>query len=810
MIKSSTFALALLPSLLLAGLSSTALAQSLTPSPAAALVPALAPSPAQPAAPSPFRFNTASAQTAPTQLSDVGGTLRKIAASSYDLFFDGEFASRRLSFFARPDEASSASQLVLTLQTAISAAPERSNLAIQINGHEIGSTNLVAGDPRRVTFDIPAGVIQPGYNAVALSASHRHRVDCSVEATYELWTKIDPAQSGFVFPSAEAGNLTMIDLMPLAGTREGRTNLRVILPKGAQMPDYDRALNVVQALTIAGNLNHPQVEFGSTPGTGAGIDIYVGAVKDVAALLGNDTPALSSGETAIVAAGATPDRKRLIIAGLDAADLDAKTQLFVQQATRDRPVGTPEGLAALTNMKGRLLVPGQKVTLADLGYTAKPFDGRFVQSKVNFTMPSDFYPGAYSSMSFHLNALYVGGLSPDAVLTVKANDKVVANIPLSSPLGGAIRDQRLPIPFTALRPGQNTLEVEARLPSKLDAACESVDKATSTVRLSIDGNSYLDIPNYARVGRYPDIAALTSGLPAPLEGDKGATTTLLVPNYNAQSMDAAATFVAKMAYSSGQVKPMQYTSLLPTLDTANLIAFGGYDTLPSELVSRMNLDFVNIRNMAGSGASPYEFAALENFGPQSDVQRQMTTSVVGTAVDLSQTASNFLAAPIEQSAVLLKAIRQKTVSELSKLNIAPLRAILGDEIKPEAFSPTAEATLVIAQNSGRNGGLWTVVASKSANGIVAGTDVLTDLNVWNTLGGSVQAFSETGIKLDQQLATNQTLYRTQPLSLSNIRLVTASWLANNAAVYIFALLTAAILLGIGTYLVLATGRRNHG
>ena len=90
------------------------------------------------------------------------------------------------------------------------------------------------------------------------------------------------------------------------------------------------------------------------------------------------------------------------------------------------------------------------------------------------------------------------------------------------------------------------------------------------------------------------------------------------------------------------------------------------------------------------------------------------------------------------------------------------------------------------------------------------TDVLTDLNVWNTLGGSVQSFSDTGIQLDQQESANQRLYQTQPLSLSNMRLVTASWLANNATVYIIALLTAAILLGLGTYLVLTGGRRNHG
>jgi hypothetical protein len=802
MMKKATLALALMPSMMLsplqAGLSSTAMAQSLTP------------------VATPFRFNTASsgASQAAAPLSDIGATLRKISASRYDLFFGGEFASRKLSFFARPDEASSASRLVLTLQTAISAAPERSNLTVQINGQEIGSTSLMAGDPRRVIFDIPSGVIQPGYNAIALAASHRHRVDCSREATYELWTKIDPAQSGLEFPSAAPSDLTMIDLMPLSGTEDGRTDLRVVLPKGAQMAEYDRALDIVQALTIAGNFNHPQVAFGPTPGTGPGIDIYVGLAKDVAALSKVDVTAANPGEAAMIAAGPNPDRKSLVIAGNDAADLDAKTRLFVQQATSARPVGTAEGLAALANMKGRLLVPGEKITLTELGYTAKPFDGRFIKSDVNFTMPSDFYPGAYSSMSFHLNALYVGGLSPDAVLTVKANDKVVANIPLSSPRGGAIRDQRLPIPFTALRPGQNKLQIEARLPSSLDIACETVDKATSTVRLSIDGNSFLDIPNYARVGRYPDIAALTSGLSAPIEGDANAPTTLLVPNYNSQSINAAATFIAKMAYSSGRVKPMQYTSLLPAMDTANLIAFGGYDTLPSELVSRMNLDFVNLREMAGSAASPFEVAALGSFPTQSDMSRQITSnvlgSVLGTSVDLSTEADNFLKAPLERSAEILQAITTKTALELAKLDISPLRAALGDDVKPAPFSPTAEAALVIAQNSGRNGGLWTVVAAKSANNIVPVTDVLTDLNVWNTLGGSVQAFSDTGIQLDQQESANQRLYQTQPLSLSNMRLVTASWLANNATVYIIALLTAAILLGLGTYLVLTGGRRNHG
>ena len=47
------------------------------------------------------------------------------------------------------------------------------------------------------------------------------------------------------------------------------------------------------------------------------------------------------------------------------------------------------------------------------------------------------------------------------------------------------------------------------------------------------------------------------------------------------------------------------------------------------------------------------------------------------------------------------------------------------------------------------------------------------------------------------------------MTISNSRLVAAGWLANNAEIYVSALLGSAILLGIGTFLVLVTGRRRN-
>lgn len=759
-----------------------------------------APALAQEAAP--FRLKAAAparAEALPTPVSGESA-LRKMPASQQDLFLSGEFASRKMPFFALPEEASGKARFAVTLQTAISVAPEQSQMAVRINGNEIGSASLSAGDPRRIEFDVPENTLQPGYNAVEISASQRHRVDCSIDATYELWTKIDPENTGFVFANTDRATPSMLDLMAIAGTNNGRTNIRVVLPAGSTMTDYDRATRIVQAIGILGNFSQPVVEFGATPGTGPGLDIHIGG----------KAPA---GEPLLIEnADASGSRKRLTVPGLGGAEIDARIDDLVAMAATRQDAGTREGQMALANQKGRALAPGQKVTLRDLGFDGQRFSGRRFVSNVNFTMPSDFYPGDYDSANLHLSALYVGGLAPDAVLIVKANDKMIANISLSSRRAGEIRDQRLPIPFSALRPGQNTLEIEARLPSHLDAACESVENASGAVRLAIDETSYLDIPNYARIGRYPDISGLTSGLPRALNETAAAPVQLFVPNRDRNAMNAAATFAAKLAYASERVNTFRFTSVLPQTDRTHMIAFGAYDTLPSQLVSQMKLDFVTKRRLAMAETRAVEVASLETDAGRGQVasdadDRTLVAAAYVGAGDLADRASEFVNAPLEQSGRLIETVRNKVADGANRLRLS---LPFGGEANEPAFSPSPEAAFVVAQASPQNGSIWTVVAARKADGIMNDVDVLTGPNVWNKLGGAAQSFSDTGMVLDQKVASSQHLFQTQPVTVSNSRLVAAGWLANNATTYVGALLVAAVMLGIGTFMMLYTGRRNHG
>ena len=755
---------------------------------------------AQAAEPTAFQFATPDRAQTDTVAKTTGESgLRPITGSQFDLFFVGEGATRSLPFFAQANEASSAARLVLTMQTAISVEPEYSHLTLSINGTQIGATKLAAGDPRRIAFDIPPGLIRPGYNAITFDADQRHRVDCSIDATYELWTRIDPARSGFAYSGVSNPNLSFVDLLSLSGIAQGTTPIRVVMASGAGEEEINRVMKVVQAVALMGNFAHPAITFGDQPGTGPGIDLYVGTHDQISSYLDGREMAATSPDHMLVEAGTEENRKRLIISGSDVSDLNQSIDAIIKNASTAQPVGSQDGLLALANYKGRKMVPGTQVTLNQLGYSGKHFAGRYSLSSLSFTMPSDFYPGAYSAIDFHLNARYAAGLSKNAVLVVKANEKTVANIPLSSSREGEIRDQRLPIPLSALRPGQNTLKIEARLPSRADDVCQSVDQASASARFYVDPNSYLDIPQYARVGRYPDLAVLASGLSPKLADGTEPATYLFVPPYEAQGLGAAASFVAKMAYSSGRIKAYRYSASLPVLDTSNVIAVGSFDTLPAELTTRMKLDFLDLRPAEQSGQLEREPIA------PADTRIEQAPSGIARLVHLGR---QFVDNPSGTGTNIMNSWRPTLRDAAKRWNLRYLSlALNGGET--ELYSPTENAAMVVAQNNSKEGGLWTVIAARRSNELGKQVDTLTRRNVWDNLGGAIQSFSNTGLVMDTTSAVTQNLYQTQPLSVKNMRLIAAGWFANNGEIYVLALIISSILLGLFAWLVLRMGRSDN-
>ena len=87
----------------------------------------------------------------------------------------------------------------LALINAVAVLPDRSSLKLTINGHVFAALPVHSPDKSNVArVKIPAGVLVPGSNTVEIGVALAHRVDCSVNATYELWAMLDPAQTGIV------------------------------------------------------------------------------------------------------------------------------------------------------------------------------------------------------------------------------------------------------------------------------------------------------------------------------------------------------------------------------------------------------------------------------------------------------------------------------------------------------------------------------------------------------------------------------------------------------------------------------------
>lgn len=722
--------------------------------------------------------------------------LRRIGANRGALFFNGESASNEYAFYALPAEIAGTTKLVLSLQTSISTAPESSAMRVFINDQDVGTVKLTAGDPYRAELKVPNGLIQPGYNAVSILVDQKHRVDCTIDATYELWTQIDPEHSGFVFGGkAAAGGTAMPDLIALGGINDGRTPIHGQISRGASAEEYDRTMAVIQSLAIAGSFDRPAVTIGEEQGQGPGIDVVVGTRSALQPTLGADRVAALKDGFSVVSNGDS-DRKVLVITGKTAAAVDTAVEEFQRLGEQQQNDGTPQGLRALANTKGRALVPNSVVPLQNLGFIAQPFTGRLYKERVNFSMPSDFYPGDYGSLVMHLSARYAANLSRGAELILRANGETVADITLGASRNGLIDDQRLPIPLSKLRPGENTIEFEARLPTPADAVCDPLASASEDrARLSILGSSFLEVPSFARVGRYPDIAALVSGASFGDHRDIE-PTAVYVPGFNSPALDAAGSFLAKMAYSSGRVMPVNLTTSVPDAGERRIMAFGSFGKLPPEIQAQTGLDL---------SATPAGLAAAMQTGKRGQAVASLSFGDLS-----SQDEAAVAATPSQLDKVLAPATElAQSVRSFVGSTLSTLHPALGSDQHggTENYQPKQDTALLIAQKEMPSGGVWTVVSSPSDETLSATIDAVMDRSTWTRLNGSVQSFSTTGQVTEQVSPRDVALFQTQPLSVGNMRLIIAGWLSNHVMEYTLAQLGAALMLGASTFLLLKLGRR---
>ncbi|MBY5518992.1 cellulose biosynthesis cyclic di-GMP-binding regulatory protein BcsB [Rhizobium leguminosarum] len=737
--------------------------------PAAPVPPAVVAQP-QPAAPAPQP--AAAANTAALRPGDV----RRYVVPFSQLGLGGEYDRRSWSVYLTPEQAAAKASFTFAYQNAIVVAPEASALTVYLNNRPIGQQRVGSPDgPSAVTFEVPPSLLQPGANLVTFEADQRHRTDCSIQSTYELWSNIDPAGTFLSFTGSDAAQLSSADAIRAIGVDgAGKTEFDIVVPALEQPGTTKPLLRLAQGLSVLSSMPNQIFAFStaSLPAGGPGkLSVLVGTAAELRPLF----PGLPPGaESAAFAAFATDPRSGspvLLISGPSWQAVSSAIDTIVSPTDRSsdirRDVLTTERWSA---PNAPLVFSDTNIALSQLGVKTTEFSGRRLRTSFNIAVPADFYANAYGEAKVLLDAAYTDNVMPGSHIDIYVNDNIASTVPITTTSGGILRHLPIRVTMRHFKPGLNSVAIEAILMTKDDAVCAPGSTAGATPRFALFDTSELQIPDFARVGQRPNLAAM-AGTAYPY-GRATEPTPLFIDRVDADTLSAAATLLGQMAITAGHPIAVETVASPNTIGDRDAIFIGSISQMPATALSQTNI----------------ATASQASWRPVADTQ----AGVVDTGTAFEEWNSKVSGGVLRNR---ITAFRE-WVSRNFDISRSSLQFIPGAE---QIFTPANADTLLVAQGSSPAGaGAWTVVAAPSAKDLREGLEVLTTQLNWPQISGHITTYSSKTVKIETVPVTRVDFVPSTPWSIANYRLIAANWLSTNILSYASLLVVFVLLIGVTT------------
>ena len=272
--------------------------------PAAANPPASAP--VQPPAQLEFPREPGSPRTVAAQSSAPNAALHRYIIPSESLALTGEYSRSAWSIYLTAEQAGAAQSINVGYQNAIVVAPEASTLTLFINNRRVGEERISAPDATKsVRWPIPAGLLRPGSNDVELVASQRHRTDCDVRSTYDLWTQIDSGETYMRFgPQLVPAKSAVEAVNALGADPEGLTQFQMVVPSVGAIEELAPLLKLTQGLAVMNGMPNPRFSFREDLpdpiGTPGSLTVAIGTAAKLANLLPSLPPGAEAGPVSAV------------------------------------------------------------------------------------------------------------------------------------------------------------------------------------------------------------------------------------------------------------------------------------------------------------------------------------------------------------------------------------------------------------------------------------------------------------------------------------------------------------------------------
>ena len=752
----------------------------------------------------------------------------EIGASEWPIYLSETQALRKLSFR-------------VGYLSAVSVMPEASTLTVSINDTIIGETRINAPNKAEtVDFAVPPELVRPGFNAVRVSVDQRHRVDCSLRATDELWTQIDPSKTGLLIPGVDAGVRDIADIPALPPDAQGALPIRAVLPGRTSAANVERMIRAVQFISAHGRFEQPSVDVGAMAAGDYGVNLVVGLYDDVANLADLNGLGRVDGPRLALLPPTPTRRATIVVTGLTEDDVNSALTAFGEEPT---PHGSQEGLRAAQSFPGYRVAGGQTLKLRDLGLHSQEFSGRIFRAGFNIVLPADFYPANYAKVPLQLSGGYAAGLAPGARILVSINGRDAVSAPLPANSGGLFKDKTLPLPLGAFRPGLNRIEIAAQVPAPEDAVCDPARALDAKKRFLLLDSTELRIPDLARIGRAPDLAVTATG-GFPFIGAGGKQPKMYLPAPDRDSIAAAATLAGRMAASAGRPIDFRLTLTPPPEGSGATLAIVGGRGLDESMARKFGVDAARLRDawqdrfdapasQAEENLSDFDARARARLVLQKNLPAACHMSRRATAAGApAAAAAPAVSVESEEERGLIAAwgresgagaAWRKTSAALARAGAGLGRLTRGALDGARQFASGGESddvqriyrpgnSLLIAQAALGGGAddVWTLVTAPNSALLAESVNCLSDPRVWRQVEGRLAALDASNGEIAALSASNLRFVATQPLSVSNLRLIAASWLSLNSSAYVALGLASALLFGFATFgFVRSVGRRQE-
>ncbi|MBB3810148.1 cellulose biosynthesis cyclic di-GMP-binding regulatory protein BcsB [Pseudochelatococcus contaminans] len=715
-----------------------------------------------------------------------------------NLRLDGERNTRAWNIFLTGDEAETATGLQLAYINAVSVMPEASRLKVEINGRSVLDVAIDSSDAQRIVrVPVPAGLLRAGANTIDITAEQRHRVACTVESTYELWTDIDAARTYLTFASgARPGRLQSLDDIAAVGFDAfGETTLTIVVPSPRDSVLGEEILYLSQALAVRGRFAHPVVSItgnlpgGSRPGE---LVVLLAPSPQQYAATGPDAPvlphatfrSLRDGSTALVIAGETPE------------EIYRRIALIVPQNIRDPSPSSTVDTASLYSPETTFSKGASKLAFGMLGVETQEFSGRRFTTSITVALPMDFYTQAYGEARLLIDAGFAVDMQPGSYFIVSVNGRTSSVLPLDMTAGKMVTQMPIRIPMHHFRPGVNTIELSGVFRTAQDADCAPGTTLQRDPRFALFDSSSLVIPDFGRMGTTPNLAAFSArGFPY---WRKESTLYVYLADQESATVAAAATLLANVSFHAQRVMPVDIVPHINAIQQQNALLIGAAGKLPPVALAQTGLafDMPSLQESAdtllpGSGTVDTD-APLSRPGinpANAEDIRERWQKRTGPEGDAPGTFAAF-----QQ---WLRSTFNLTVDAVfPRLNTPP-------------YSPPNGTLIVLAQGHSMLGNYtWTVMTAGSAEALEVGIKELTEPVMWPQVDGKITAFRQSTYTVDVVMPAWVDFIPMHPPELFNLRMVAANWLSSNLSSYALVMLLACALLGLASYLVLIqVGRR---